>query len=379
MKKIQPNYFCQHYGKLRNQALIKNKYACQVCGIKNTQDYPLLIQIKQLKNIPFNYYQVNDVDLVCRDCIKQNNCLDTPQEGWQYLAEIDLGHIAYRCEHIKETGNPCNQQIRYQEFLYHPLVGVKIVGRDCTKKLIQSGVNMKDIDVFEAVIDPAYAKINDNVKAMQEKELKGWTYKKTKTGKEWTIFKKSYKKNQQFIHHLTIEMFKSNKTTGLKVFLTDTETAGKMQFSKGQGTYSDIIWLTHEKAMRLAMIIKRYREVKYQNKNENGIKQILISELNLLDIKIRIEESKNNKNVYHIVEENGKKKIFNRKIYTHIKEEIRDRLSKNIKLNRDEIEKEMENFFMKECDLLNNSNDKSATIVKKAIRYGIKKGFEKRK
>lgn len=283
---IKTQFMSEAYFNLRRAKLKQMKSKCEICAKADNVDYPLLINLKTVLDKPFNHYGVNEVDLVCRDCIQANNTLDMPQEGWEFLCGIDGGdRSAYRCEHIKTNGKPCNISIRYQQILYHPDVGVKVVGRDCTKNI--ATFSEGSCDVFDALQTNAYKNIEANLVKAHNKEKYSWVKTVSKSGKPCIRYQHSFGNGKLNRHYIDITITQHNNSHFLKVWLSGF---GEVHFKNktNSKTAAPFLWNDEETLFRIATLIIEYRKRTMKNKNTSGkgFKEILLYELNKLGVRM---------------------------------------------------------------------------------------------
>jgi hypothetical protein len=77
-------------------------------------------------------YPLSDCVTLCKYCHAVEHNQIEPNAGWYLLSVDDLGGLFGICERIN-----CNNEIRYEHLIYHPMWGYKIVGSTCVEYLTQ--------------------------------------------------------------------------------------------------------------------------------------------------------------------------------------------------------------------------------------------------
>jgi hypothetical protein len=119
---------------------VKNRddYKCIKC---NRED--VILQVHHLKyksGLNIWDYPLSDCVTLCKGCHANEHNIGEPKDGWVLLSIEDNGECCSNCER-----DGCNKPIRYEHFVYHPLIGYKIVGSSCVKFLTKED---KDISKY---------------------------------------------------------------------------------------------------------------------------------------------------------------------------------------------------------------------------------------
>lgn len=287
---IKTYYMINHYLKLIDYKLKEQNYCCEKCSERHTDDYPLLINLKQVLCKPFDQYTVNEVDLLCRECIKSNNTLSMPQTGWELLTTLCSDNF-YRCEHIKKSGCPCNQSIKYQNFLYHKDVGVKIVGSDCTAKITQddecAALSDENQSILKAITTAAYKDIDSNYKDLKESRLDVWELKNNNKGYPYHSYSKWFSETEHRDYHsITINITKHDKSHFMTVWLSGFGNVHFKHTNSDRQT-SAFLWGSEETLFNIASLIIEYRKRQARHSDlQDGFKALLRYELQKLNVKM---------------------------------------------------------------------------------------------
>jgi hypothetical protein len=118
--------------EFRKEIMELDGFTCVRCGRKESEGAVLQVHHKKyIQHKPIWDYPLKLCETLCRGCHAAEHGIIMPQEGWDFIMQVDLGGLAGKCER-------CGTEIRYTFYIDHPRWAPMIVGTICCDNLTKS-------------------------------------------------------------------------------------------------------------------------------------------------------------------------------------------------------------------------------------------------
>lgn len=124
-------YRTTQWRELRKRIFSRDNYQCTHCG-RQLEDKDLQVHhLTYLDGKDAWDYPEELLTTYCKRCHAEEHEKIMPSSGWEYIGFEDLGDLIGECE-------KCNNDIRYEHYIYHPKWGQLTVGAQCADNLTQT-------------------------------------------------------------------------------------------------------------------------------------------------------------------------------------------------------------------------------------------------
>lgn len=121
-------YRTTQWRELRKRIFLRDNYQCNHCGRQFKERDLQVHHLTYLDGRDAWDYPEELLITYCKRCHAEEHEKIIPSSGWEYIGFDDLGDLIGECEY-------CNNDIRYEHYIFHPKWGELTVGSQCADNL----------------------------------------------------------------------------------------------------------------------------------------------------------------------------------------------------------------------------------------------------